>query len=272
MDDKKLKELVDFIKEIKANIIQSKSNIPPENFFKQMQSISLAFMDNLDLKPEIKNIVPVKHLGELYTAVRYIHDKSLSFSSGHYPKIQIRLNNIENILNETLKEQETIKGGDTIKLFYSWQTDLPNNCNRTFISQVLEKVAKRYKSNGMHLIIDSDTRGLPGSPDIINAILNKIEMSHIFLADVSIVIKKDEFGFPNSNVMLELGYALKSLASGRILMVFNEHFGDTRELPFDLGFKRQILYNCAPDESDKSSKKNLLENIVYEAINKIVSV
>jgi hypothetical protein len=57
--------------------------------------------------------------------------------------------------------------------------------------------------------------------------------------DVSII----DNNFPNDNVMLEFGYALKYLETSKVFMLFNDAYGSTKNLPFDLGFKRQIIRN-----------------------------
>ena len=57
----------------------------------------------------------------------------------------------------------------TFTVFYSWQSDLPNNTNRSFIEQALENAAKTIRENNViqvEPVIDRDTLGIPGSPDI----------------------------------------------------------------------------------------------------------
>lgn len=46
----------------------------------------------------------------------------------------------------------------------------------------------------------------------------------------------------NSNVALELGYALKSLTTENILMVMNGHYGKRSDMPFDLG--QRLAQQC----------------------------
>jgi hypothetical protein len=56
-------------------------------------------------------------------------------------------------------------------IFYSWQSDLPNNKNRGFISTCLEKAAKTIIQEEVHLIeVDRDTKAVTGTPDIASSI------------------------------------------------------------------------------------------------------
>ncbi|MDY6781140.1 MAG: hypothetical protein SW833_01055 [Cyanobacteriota bacterium] len=61
----------------------------------------------------------------------------------------------------------------TCKVFYSWQSDLPNSTNRGFIEKALENAVKLIhndESIEVEPVIDRDTVGVPGSPDIANTI------------------------------------------------------------------------------------------------------
>ena len=71
--------------------------------------------------------------------------------------------------------------------------------------------------------------------------------------------------------MFELGYAIKSLGESNIILLFNEHFGNTRDLPFDLGLKRAMLYRCDPDSKDKAAVKKELASKLKGAIDTILA-
>ncbi len=76
------------------------------------------------------------------------------------------------------------------KIFYSWQSDLPNNTNRGFIGDALEKAVKSIRKDNsitVEPVIDRDTQNVPGSPDIVNTIFDKIDQAQIFVCDVSII-------------------------------------------------------------------------------------
>lgn len=65
-------------------------------------------------------------------------------------------------------------------VFYSWQSDLPSKSNRGLIQDALEKAAKRLRADGslgIEPVVDRDTQGIAGSPDIHAAILLKIAAS-----------------------------------------------------------------------------------------------
>lgn len=131
---------------------------------------------------------------------------------------------------------------EPIKIFYSWQSWTPSARNREFIEQALEQALAKVKEvHDQSLIIDRDTKGLPGAPAIADSILQKIEQCDIFVADVTIVVKDDEHESPNPNVMLELGYAVKCLTWDRIILVMNKSLGSPESLPFDLRHRRWPL-------------------------------
>jgi hypothetical protein len=101
--------------------------------------------------------------------------------------------------------------------------------------------------------------------------LHKIDNSSVFIADVSSITKIDNKLIPNPNVMFELGYAIKSISSSKIIMIFNEFTGNINDIPFDLRLKRQIVYNYNEDEVE--NRKEIikeLKNRIKKAIKAIV--
>ena len=73
-------------------------------------------------------------------------------------------------------------------IFYSWQSDLPNKDNRSFIEDCIKKAIKMDDVNieaGVIFDFDRDTKGISGSPDISDIIFNKIAKSDIFICDIS---------------------------------------------------------------------------------------
>ena len=113
-------------------------------------------------------------------------------------------------------------------IFYSWQSDLPNNTNRGFLESVLEKAINHIGNDQTFEIeasIDRDTQGTPGSPNISQTIIDKIKSCDVFVADISIVTGAKEQGqrlSPNPNVLIELGYAISSLGWEKIILFCNE--------------------------------------------------
>ena len=152
------------------------------------------------------------------------------------------------------------------KIFYSWQADLPNPTNRGFILSALEMAVKSIRNDEsikIEPVIDRDTSGIPGAPDIADTILSKIEKSQIFVADVSIINNNDSSRkTPNPNVLVELGYAMRTLGPECIIMVMNTAYGKPELLPFDLRMRRVATYEMLNDEKDRSTeRKKLASNL-----------
>ena len=62
-------------------------------------------------------------------------------------------------------------------IFYSWQSDLPNKDNRSFIENCIEKAIKKDKLGfeaGLTIAVDRDTKKTVGTPDIAGTIFDKI--------------------------------------------------------------------------------------------------
>jgi len=159
------------------------------------------------------------------------------------------------------------------KVFYSWQSDLPNAANRGFIEKALEDAAKNIRADEsikVEPVIDRDTAGVPGSPDIANTIFAKVEQSQVFACDVSIINQGEKSRkTPNPNVLIELGYALKILGSERILMIMNTAFGPPEQLPFDLSKKRVVTYHMPEECKDRATERKVLTSRLQEALRTI---
>jgi hypothetical protein len=153
-------------------------------------------------------------------------------------------------------------------IFYSWQSDLPNSTNRGFIEESIKKAIKSLNQTQNYTIefnLDRDTLNEAGTPDIAYTIFKKIEKTNIFIADISIinsscVCRKN----PNPNVLLELGYAAKTLGWERIICIFNKNFGKVEDLPFDLKLRRPIIYSLNPEDTQKP--KDLLSKQIELSI------
>lgn len=158
------------------------------------------------------------------------------------------------------------------RIFYSWQSDCPSNTNRSFISTALEdaiKTISRDETTAVEPVIDRDTLGRAGSPDISESIFSKIDVASVFVCDVSIIACKAERPTPNPNVLIELGYAVKSLGWSRVIMVMNTIFGQPDELPFDLRGRRVLTYHIESDEVEKAQKRKALSKTFVAALKSI---
>ncbi|MBZ0212227.1 MAG: nucleotide-binding protein [Nitrospirae bacterium] len=148
------------------------------------------------------------------------------------------------------------------KVFYSWQSDLPNATNRGFIGDALDRACKQIASNPEieeSPRLDQDTQGLPGAPLIPQAIMEKIDSCQAFVADVSLCyVGPEDTPAPNPNVIYELGYAVARLGWDRIILVMNTEFGPIEKLPFDLEKRRAIPYTAKEGEKDRSEERKVL--------------
>jgi hypothetical protein len=158
-----------------------------------------------------------------------------------------------------------------MKVFWSWQSDTPGKIGRYFVRDALTAAIKQLKQapdveepteretrSAMHL--DQDRKGISGSPDLARVILEKIEQSAVFVADVTAVgIVTAESGREppkkviNPNVAIELGYALHALSDRALLMVMNEHYGSRADLPFDLHSKAGPIMFTLPPNADRQT-------------------
>lgn len=158
------------------------------------------------------------------------------------------------------------------KIFYSWQSDSPSNTNRNLINTALEKaieLLKKDESTTINPVIDRDTLGLSGSPDITHSIFSKIDNSFAFVCDVSIIDATSVRPTPNPNVLVELGYAIKTLGWSRIIMVMNTQYGEPDKLPFDLRSKRVLTYKISTHEEEKAPIRNSLSKTFETALKMI---
>lgn len=170
-------------------------------------------------------------------------------------KIDFLINHIE-LLPEP---KEVIKDKNTIRIFYSWQSD--RNESKKSIWKALNELEKELKKEGKTLIIESDSREMPGSQDIPNNLFRKIMECDIFIADVIFVglnIYKDETGglkkMPNSNVMIELGFAAGVLGWDRVIIVLDTRYFRIEELPFDIRQRTICWYDSAYDNLNNKLK------------------
>lgn len=136
-------------------------------------------------------------------------------------------------------------------VFYSWQSNLKKN--RYFVQESLEKALKiiaeeQHESINLEIDLDRDTQAKTGSPPISDTIFNKIDLCDIFVCEVTIVNKPTTTEekvlrlSPNPNVMIELGYAIKTLGCDRIICVCDTEINAIEELPFHLRGQRISTY------------------------------
>lgn len=128
-------------------------------------------------------------------------------------------------------------------VFFSWQLDTPATIGRNFIKESLElacrDIASRVQVNeaDRDLFVDSDTKDVPGQPPIADTIFKKIDSAGVYVADLTFIGRRINGRLtPNPNVLIEYGWALKSLGFERIICIMNEAYGEPSDanLPFNL--------------------------------------
>jgi len=149
-----------------------------------------------------------------------------------------------------------------LKIFYCWQSDLPNKINRYLIRDSIKHAIKKAKrEDGLSLEIDHDTRDKVGSPGITDSIHEKIRGSAVFVADLSIVGTIDGGkSTPNPNVMCEYGFAIATVGEDAVVGVFNRSSGDLSQLPFDVNQHAiRCQYDLSHDASTEEQKRKTTE-------------
>ena len=158
-------------------------------------------------------------------------------------------------------------------LFYAWQSDTPTGSGRNFVENAASKALKGVHASGVldqRPRLDKDTKDVPGMPDIANTILDKIRVSSVILADLTFIGKaalppeSKEKLLPNPNVLLELGYAIAYLGWERVICVMNTHYGDNKELPFDLRHRRWPLSFDLPPDADQETRKAIKQQLIKD--------
>ncbi len=138
-----------------------------------------------------------------------------------------------------------------MRLFFSWQSDIPTNKN--IIRKSLQKICEE-----LDIEYTEDTRGEAGGDHVVDVLLRKISNSDIFVGDITIVGKAVN-GDPlsNSNVTYELGYAESKLGRSRIIMCMNEEHGTYEDMVFDLGKRMITRFKTQADKMNATSQKEL---------------
>jgi hypothetical protein len=123
-------------------------------------------------------------------------------------------------------------------VFFAWQLDTPSKENKAFIWNAL---VEAVGASGVGASAEEsprpeiDTQGMPGSPNIVETIFSRIRACSMFVADISLVgATPSGKRTPNANVLIELGFAARSVGWNRTILVMNRALGPARDLPFDI--------------------------------------
>jgi hypothetical protein len=149
-----------------------------------------------------------------------------------------------------------------MKIFYSWQSDTPKEVGKEFIRQALDAAVSGLEINESERpIVDQDTAGVLGSPIIAETIFRKIREASVIVVDVSLTGKTaSNKPLINSNVAIELGYAIGVHGDEVLLKVMNIHYGSARNLPFDLIHRRwPVRFALPPNAADPQRQQVLAE-------------
>ncbi len=153
-----------------------------------------------------------------------------------------------------------------MKVFYSWQSDTPSKVGRSFVRDALEIAIEGLDfAEAERPEIDQDTKGILGSPVIADTIFAKIREADVVVSDVTLTgqtpVGKRAC---NSNVAIELGYALGVHGDAVLLKVMNTHFGSPADLPFDLAHRRwPVQFRLSP-EADSAERGRVIGALAKE--------
>lgn len=117
-----------------------------------------------------------------------------------------------------------------MKIFWSWQSDILGEIGRYLVRDALKDAIEELKqaeeiegATRENLHLDQGMEGVTGSPDLARTIFDKIEKAEVVVADVTIVgTTAASDRLVNSNVAIELGYALHACTDARVVLVFNK--------------------------------------------------
>jgi hypothetical protein len=153
-----------------------------------------------------------------------------------------------------------------MKVFYSWQSDTPREIGKDFIREALDAAVSSLElDEAERPEVDQDTAGVLGSPVIAEAIFRKIQGARVVVADVTLTGQTpDGKRLINSNVAIELGYAIGIHGDEVLLKVMNTHYGPPRDLPFDLTHRRWPLRFALPPNATPPDKERVFQSLVSE--------
>jgi hypothetical protein len=161
------------------------------------------------------------------------------------------------------------------RIFWSWQSDYSPKTCRHFIRQALvDAITQVADEIGVDDAdrpeIDHDTKGERGMADIAATILNKIADAAVFVSDLTpIAQSSDGKWLPNSNVMIELGWAMHRPGWERVIGILNMASGaKVEDLPFDIRQRRVVTFvlRKTPTEKSRAAERSKLVNELKEAL------
>lgn len=147
------------------------------------------------------------------------------------------------------------------RIFYSWQSDTDSRSYTISALKDAVDVLNKRAVKSYNYVADQGCDGDGGALNIATRMLEKIDSCDLYIADLTIVhsAKTDELihgrRAPNPNVMFELGYAVKKLGWEKVIMIFNESYGEIGLLPFDIKQHRIIPFKHEPNQVTETKNK-----------------
>lgn len=146
-------------------------------------------------------------------------------------------------------------------LFFSWQSD--DKHTRNVIKSKIKDACDYLKSMNIGVRIIEDSRTENGAEHIDTGLLQSIDNSDLFIADVTPVFSYESDGkvklSPNGNVLFEAGYAIARLGDGRCRFIARlEKNQDFHELPFDINHRKLLKFS----DSNKAALKEIKDWIL----------
>lgn len=156
-------------------------------------------------------------------------------------------------------------------VFFAWQLDTKAEDNRAFIWDCIKSACFKLKNDALPELSprpEKDTDGVSGTPNIVQTIFKKIDECSIFVADVTFIAQTESNKYiPNPNVLLELGYAVKSIGWERTVLVLNNAHGKADKLPFDmLQHRWPIEYRLTSETKVRDKRRDELEGALSDAL------
>lgn len=162
-----------------------------------------------------------------------------------------------------------------LTVFFSWQVDRRDGGERRLIEDALNDALRRVMLDASiesaireeGLEVDRDTKGVPGTPPIVDTIFSKIDRAAIFVPDLTFVAARaDGRPSPNPNVLIEYGWALKSLTHARMMPVMNTHYGEPtgETMPFDMKHLRHPIRFKLPPDADAGQRRAVRDALSKE--------
>lgn len=151
-----------------------------------------------------------------------------------------------------------------MKVFYSWQSDLNHETHLRFIRSALTEAVARAGTElefeeAERPEVDEAAKGRRGAENIVSAILNKIAVAAVYVADITpICVNKAGKLMPNPNVLYELGWASAKIGYERVILIMNDAEGyKPKDMPFDICQRPIISYTLKTGSSDIQRDKAL---------------